>query len=493
MFENLTGTHKPDILDCISNLSSDEVFTPPKIVGQILDLLPSEVWKNKDLKFLDPACKSGVFLREIAKRLMSGLEDAIPNEEDRRDHIFHNMLYGIAITELTGLIARRSLYYSKSAISDRAVTKFSSDQGNIKFERGSHTYIRGKCKFCGSPENSLERGEHLENYAYQFIHNEKALDMKFDVIIGNPPYQLESGGFGAQATPIYHLFVETALKLNPRYMSFIIPARWFAGGMGLDSFRQKMLAEKRIKTLVDYPDSTECFPGVDIAGGICYFLWDANYSGDVNFISIQGGNKSETERSLGANDVLVRHNGAISILEKVSKFKEKTLFEQVSSVSPFNMSTNFSDYSANGSITVHTRNFETHKISKAKITKNVEWIDKFKVLVSQAYGERGSYPFLITGKPFVVEPPSVCTATYLVIATSSSKKTAESIQEYLKTRFCRFLISLRKNTQHLNADRFKFVPEQDWKQKWTDDLLYKKYNLTKDEIEFIHSMIREMP
>src|SRR5690554_5635959 len=213
MFENITGTRKPDILNCLSNLSSDEVFTPPEVVNDLLDLFPSDVWTNPNHKFLDPACKSGVFLREIAKRLLVGLQDVMPDEVERRQHIFSNMLYGIAITELTGLISRRSVYYSKNASCEYSVVKLGSTDGNIHYSRGKHRYINKKCIVCGAPEGDLDRGEHLENYAYQFLHTKNIgdiFDMKFDVVIGNPPYQLQDAGKSTGASPIYHRFVQKA-------------------------------------------------------------------------------------------------------------------------------------------------------------------------------------------------------------------------------------------------------------------------------------------
>jgi site-specific DNA-methyltransferase (adenine-specific) len=345
MFKNIIGTHKPDILDCISNLSSDEVFTPPSVVNQVLDLLPQKVWENPKLKFLDPACKSGVFLREAAKRLMIGLEAEIEDEDVRRKHIFQNMLYGIPITELTGYIARRSVYYSKVANSKNSVVKLESEQGNIVYKRGIHNYVRGKCMDCGAPEGVLDRGEELENYAYQFIHKNEVFKMKFDVIIGNPPYQLRDAGDSTGASPIYHLFVNQAKKLDPRYISMIIPSRWFAGGKGLDDFRDQMLKDKRISHLVDFHDAGDCFPGVEIKGGVCYFLWDQKYSGPCEVTPVLGGEKLKSaKRHIDSYDVFVRFNQSVEILQKVRLLRERVISEQISSRKPFSFPTNFKDY-----------------------------------------------------------------------------------------------------------------------------------------------------
>ena len=283
MSDNLFNkVYNPDVLSCLANLSNDEVFTPPEIVNQMLDMLPQELFRNPDTTFLDPACKTGVFLREIAKRLIKGLENQIPDLQERIDHIFHKQLFGIAITELTSLLSRRGIYCSKYPNSDFSVTKFSSSEGNIRFKRIDHTWVNGRCKYCGT-NRTYDRGEELETHAYEFIHTdnlEKLFNMKFDVIIGNPPYQLsDGGGTGSSAMPIYHKFIQQSKKLNPRFITMIIPSRWFSGGKGLDDFRDEMLHDDRIREIHDFGNANDCFPGVAIEGGVCYFLWNREQRG----------------------------------------------------------------------------------------------------------------------------------------------------------------------------------------------------------------------
>jgi site-specific DNA-methyltransferase (adenine-specific) len=491
--------HVPDILDCIANLSSDEVFTPPDVANQVLDLLPKEIWSNPDIKILDPCTKTGIFLRESARRLMIGLEKNIPDETKRREHIFKNMLFGIAITELTGLVARRSLYYSKDAKNDFSVVKFNDSDGNIQFKRMEHEYVQGKCSTCGSPYENLERGDALENYAYQFIHEKVPTNMKFDVVVGNPPYQIQSEGFGAQATPIYQLFVEQAFRLKPRYVAMIIPSRWFAGGMGLNAFRKRMLESTKFTNLVDFPNAAEMFPGVDIAGGICYFLHDEKHDGPCVVKTFQDGKiSSESERYLGEHgDVFVRFNEALPILEKVKKQINETgsLEGKVSAINPFGIATNFSDYEEKKtakSVSLFTKDGEKF-IKNNQVSSSRELIPAWKVLIAKAYGERGSYPYLITSKPRVIPPNSVCSMTYLVAGAFDSQKEAENYEIYLRTRFVRFLVGVLKNTQDVSRNKFQFVPILSMKESWNDEKLFKKFGITKNEQDFIFSMIREMP
>ena len=355
LFDNV---YNPDVLSCLANLSNDEVFTPPEIVNKMLDMLPQELFRNPDTTFLDPACKTGVFLREIAKRLIVGLEPQFPDLQERLDHIFHNQLYGIAITELTSWLSRRGVYCSKFPHSEFSVSYFDEEHqdGNVRFKRLQHTWdppklMRdingrkiGKCVFCGAARDEYDRDEELETYAYEFIHRsnpEEIFNMKFDVIIGNPPYQLSDGGNGKSAKPIYQLFVDKAKKLNPRYLSMIIPSRWFSGGKGLDDFRKSMLSDRRMKKIVDYENFKDVFPGVDLAGGACYFLWEKDYNGMCEVVNYNKDNPSSMMRYLDDNEIFIRQNMAVEIVKKVQSQNKRFLNGRVSARKPFGLPTNY--------------------------------------------------------------------------------------------------------------------------------------------------------
>ena len=489
--------YNPDVLSCLANLSNDEVFTPPQLANQMLDMLPQELFQSPDTKFLDPCTKSGVFLREIAKRLIDGLADTIPDLQKRIDHIMHHQLYGIAITRLTALMSRRSLYCSKDASCKYSLSHFDDADGNIHFDEIQHTWQNGKCRYCGASQEVYDRGGDLESHAYEFIHtdnpNEFYNNMTFDVIIGNPPYQLDDGGARASAKPIYHLFVEQAKKLNPRYLTMIIPARWYAGGKGLDDFRDSMLNDDRVRCLVDFFDATDCFPGIDISGGVCYFLWNRDNRGKCIVKNIKGKELNETERFLSEYSSFIRFNRAITIMNKINTRNEKNFSIQISSRKPFGIETNahINREKKNDSILIYAYP-DNGYISKSKVILNKEWVDEYKVLISYAYGERGDFPYLVLGKPFIGEPNSCCTETYLVIGPFATRRICENVISYIKTKFFRFLVLLRKNTQHATSKVYQFVPQQDFSKPWTDEELYKKYGLTEEEIAFIESMIRPM-
>lgn len=494
-----SDNYNPDVLSCLANLSSDEVFTSPQLANKILNLLPEDIWTDKNTTFLDSVCKTGVFLREIAKRLDAGLEKQIPDRQERINHIFGRQLFGIGITELTSLLSRRSVYCSKTANGKYSVCEtFGNPEGNIRFERIEHTWENGRCAFCGASEANYERGEELETHAYEFIHTEnpeEIFDMKFDVIVGNPPYQLSDGGFGRSASPIYHKFVQQAKKLNPRYLTMIIPARWFGGGKGLNEFRAEMLNDDRIRKIVDYEDATEVFPGVSIAGGICYFLWERGTAGQCEVVNIYNDTQTTSTRPLNEFSTFIRHSNAIPIVRKVLTKREKLMCEQVSSYKPFGLRT-YAKPQKTGDIILHWQKGEG-PYKRSEITAGLEIIDKWKVISSRSGHEHAGDPGKggqrrVLSKIEVLPPGTICTETYLVIGTYEKEAEAINLVAYMHTRFFRFLLSLFMYSHSITRDTYAFVPILDMSKSWTDEKLYKKYALTKDEIAFIESKIRPM-
>ncbi|MCE2660321.1 MAG: Eco57I restriction-modification methylase domain-containing protein [Rubrivivax sp.] len=505
----------PDVLTCIANLSNDEVFTPPEFAGRMLDTLATawaadhdgaNIWADKTVKFLDPCTKSGVFLREITARLVNGLAAEIPDLEKRVTHILTQQVYGIGITHLTSLLARRSVYCSKHAQGKHSIAKaFGHDAGNIWFERMEHTWVDGKCKYCGASQKTLDRGESLESHAYAFIHTDdiKARiaelfgpDMQFDVIVSNPPYQLDDGGYGTSAAPIYQLFVDKALDLDPRYAVFVTPSRWMAGGKGLDKYRQKMLADRRMRNIVDYPKLYEGFPGVKIRGGISYFLWDREHHGPCTVQTIWDGQPTgpEVARYLDAYDILVRRNEAVSILEKVRAKGEPTLSARVSSGKPFGLRTFFHGKPDSKRLKAPVKLFGSQKVTfveRQEISVNTDLIDRWKVLMTAVQGTSAAVETKFLSRPIIAGPGSACTETYLVAGHFDTEEEASKFATYLRSRFVRFLVSLRKATQHATRDVYAFVPDLPLEQEWTDATLYQRYALTQEEVAFVKSQVAE--
>lgn len=539
----------PDVLTCIANLSNDEVFTPPELANKMLDALTeawaasnngADIWADPEVKFLDPVTKTGVFLREVASRLTDGLKDAIPVLEDRVDHILTKQVFGIGITHLTSLLARRSVYCSKDATGLHSVaSSFTHPDGNVWFERVEHTWVggtewvltadrngnqverftNGKCKYCGASQKALDRGEGLETHAYAFIHTHDIRarvaelfgdDMQFDVIIGNPPYQLNDGGYGTSAAPIYNEFVDQAKKLAPRLLAMIIPSRWFAGGKGLDEFRESMLTDDRLRSIDDYLSASDVFPDGAGKGGVCYFLWDRDNPGPCRVSThFKDWPVTAATRPLlepGA-DVFIRFNEGLSILKKVvavetgqkkvlSLPKEKRFEQMVSSRKPFGLETTFRGAATKsaGDVLVY-QNGGKGFIPRSSISTGTHLVDKWKIYVGYAApgtGNKDTYPHRIISTPFVGEPGTISSETYLCIGPLGSKSQAESVLSYLSCRLTRLLILLHKPSQHVTRAVYSFVPTQEWTRRWTDEDLYAKYGLSASEIAFIEKVVRPM-
>jgi len=509
--------HNPDVLLCIANLSSDEVLSSPDLANRMLNLLPAEIWNDPNATFLDPACKEGIFGREITRRLHAGLAQIIPDPKERARHILNKQVFGLATSELTAQMSRRSVYGNKKANShltmDGALPHLMDTQnGHIRFPIVKHNFNnQGKCTLCGFvtkyPHNNLEK----TNHAYPFIHlsleeiqSLEGFPMQFDVIIGNPPYQLSDGGFGASASPIYQKFVESAIALNPKHLIMITPSRWFAGGKGLDEFRARMLADHRIQELVDYPNPKDVFPGISISGGVSFFHWNAQYDGPCQVSTVSGYGEHETRNTAtrfldGFGDTFVRWNSAVSILEKVADVRKKhgwgTMDAKVSSSKPFGLRTNIKP-KKKGDIDFYA-NKSAGRMNRKDLLSGHDWVDCWKVLAPAAFGGGEDYPHFVTGTPFVVAPGSACSETYNVIGAfhpnqdKNAEIKARRLAIYYATRFFRFLVLQLKNSQHVPKDRYAFVPDLPMDRDWTDTELFNLFGLSEEERQTVQNMVRE--
>ncbi|SJN46610.1 type III restriction system endonuclease, putative [Microbacterium esteraromaticum] len=525
--------HNPDVLTCIANLSNDEVFTPPELAKQMLHTLEeawaksndgASIWADPEVTFFDPFTKSGVFLREIVARLTSGLEAAIPDLNDRVDHILTRQVFGIGITQLTALLARRSVYCSKDATGKHSIAKsFDRDWGNIWFERTEHSWSGGKtnhalldgegaptvtgrrCRFCGAAESEYLRDSALESHAYAFIHTDDikarinelfGADMQFDVIIGNPPYQLnDGGGTGSSARPIYQLFIQQAQRLEPRFLSMVVKANWYTGGKGLDHFRNAMLSDRRIRALTDFPDSRQAFDGVDIAGGVCYFLWERDNPGDCVVETRVGSETIAVTRRLDEHAVFVRDNRALVILEKVRAISPSSLSRRVSARNPFTVNPAH-ERDQVGDLYLYASGADG-RVERKYVARGEALIDAWKVLVSKTSSEHAGQTDKqgqrrVLSRLEVMPPASVATGSYLVIGPFSSESEASNAVGYLRTRFARFLISAILLTQNMTRGSYEFVPDVGFERAWTDEDLYTKYDLTPEEVTLIETQIKPM-
>lgn len=529
-----------DILETITNVGNDEVFTPRKTCEMILDSLPEEVWHNPNYKWLNPATKNGIFEREIALRLDEGLKEKIPDIEKRRKHILQNMIFSIGQTRFTSNVARRTVYYCSQAnrkcdglkandghfVNGYAIgngTWFNDEEGNIKTPNIAHTFKNGKCIFCGISENSKYNDKNqLETYAYEFIHfnNENILkhlqdrffggnrNMKFDVIIGNPPYQLSDGGAQASARPIYQLFVQQAISLKPKYLCMIMPSRWMTGGKGLDAFRSSMISDKHIRFLNDFPDGKICFPNNDIKGGVCFFLWNCDEEGKCKIIQHIGNEKIQSERFLKEDntDVFIRDSRLVNIYKKVAAYKGGFFSKIVSPLKP---------YGLRGDIFINPSKYSLPPISKEKINGGLiihglderlkrviryipldyplpkkDLLPGYKLFVARNQGS-GVFGEILSDS-ILGGPNELCTETYVVFGPFKTEKEAKNCWEYVKTKFFRAILGIRKLDQNASQSVYGYIPLLDFNKNWTDKELFELFNLSKEERAFIENNVKEM-
>lgn len=433
-----------------SRLSTSEIITPQAVAKKMVEMLPKEeLLKQGTPRFLDMAAKQGEF--------------------------------ALALIDYFGMEIKEHIY-------------------SLPTSKVSYEFTRKIYELLEMPiANIIEDFTTYELITENQETNIKQLqDMKFDVVVGNPPYHREDGGGReSAAVPLYDKFVDVAKGVSHRYTSIIVPARWYSGGRGLDDFRETMLADKHIRVLHDFPETKDCFDGLNIRGGVCYFLRDMLHDGECEVYNASNGIEKSQKRLLKEGDieVFIRYNQAISILRKVQKFKEETFDKYVSSSRPFGMRSNFNDFVAEKTETHSIKLYRFGALGYIKpsnVTRLAHLTDKYKVIVSKASPGGDDYPHSIVSKPIISEPKSVCTETYLVIKDVVSKEEAANLVSYIKTRFFRFMMSLIKNTQNISKKSYGLVPVQDFSKPWTDAELYKKYGITTEEQKFIESIIRPM-
>ena len=545
-----------DILETITNVGNDEVFTPRKICDEMLDALPEEVWHNPNYKWLNPCSKNGIFEREIAIRLDKGLKDIIPETEKRRKHVLQNMIFSIGLTKFTSHVARRTLYYCNDAsrkcdglkaddghyINGYSIGNgswFNTSDGNILTPRSDHKFGKdNRCIYCGIRSDSkYVDPNQREQYAYEFIHNNKNFlleqhlqkkffngdkNMKFDIIIGNPPYQLSFGIQGtnsANSLSIYNNFISNAISLNPKYVSMITPSRWMTKtAQGIpEEWVDKMIKDNRFVSIDDYQYGGDVFSTVEIKGGVSFFLWDRDYNGKCTYTYHYTNNKEKITRidyldSKNAG-VVIRDPKSFAIIDRISKVegfyyeKEDENFSGLVSPKHFFdngglLTSNWKDYKLEQSKEYNIKYYVSQQsngvpfgwISEKQLPTNKHTLQLHKVFIPAAGGSGTDKKIL--GTPFYGEPMSVCSQTYLVIGYDPKHNLDENkcknIIKYIQTRFFRYLVSVKKKTQNGPRGVYQFVPLQDFSKPWTDKELYAKYKLSDEEIRVIEDNIEEI-
>ncbi|MDG1938428.1 MAG: Eco57I restriction-modification methylase domain-containing protein [Pseudomonadales bacterium] len=539
-----------DILTLFESLNNHEVFTPPRLARELLSLIPKSVWSDPNTRVLDPCVKSGVFLREAMYLCFEGLRgkgsfkaqdgNTYNLEEPKQlmKHILKNMLFGISTSELTGYLSRRTLYGVMEANTDKQtalIDAFGRSKNNHEwtedekvnflirnwfndyydhkmfnvldykgYEReGNIFYPREKVQKKVIEDGSYE----IEDTYYPFIEDNtehskieqiRNGEMKFDVIIGNPPYQISDGGNAASAKPIYHKFVESAFSLSPKYISFIIPARWYAGGKGLKNFRESMLLNTHVSHLIDYANGKDCFPGTSIGGGVCYFLYNKSYTGPCQVTNINNGSSSVSKRSLSRYPFFIRDNKSVKIIESMGDKLKNSIASIISSRNPFGYPTKHrgKETSFPSCLTLHSSQGISYVPREAE-SKYDTAIDSYNVIISRVTTEHANEPakdgrFKVLSTIKVIGPKEVCTDSYLRLGAFETSEEAENLAAYLKTKTARFLLLQAITSINLSSEKFIFVPLVDFSECWTDSKLKVHFSLSDEQVLYINASMREI-
>ncbi len=490
-------TSKEDIFELIPNQKTNQIFTPKKVVQMMINQLEEHdpsLFTRTDSTFIDLYMKSGMYITEIVKKLFKNTRKEYKSDYDCLKHILENQVFGLAPSPILQGITQSFI--------------FGFDTEN-KISRKN--FIQHDL----TPQAQ-------EGVAKQKLHELLNLNenMKFDAVVGNPPYQIGdgSGGSSDSAIPVYNKFIEEAINMKPQNICMIVPSKWMVGGRGLQNFREQMMEEKRLKMIYDYENASDCFPGVHIDGGVCYFIWDKDYNGmiDYTFKTNQGKiNKSNRFLKNNQFEYVIRNNDIFSIISKISN--EKSFSSIVSNTRPFGIRNYlFNEPERYPESNLKFEPFENSikiygvkgikggakrvigYISDSIIVRSIESINKYKLFFTTSYSTNAINP------PETIKglPNEVCTETFLMIGHFESEKERNNCYNYISTDFFKTLLYFGKGTMHVTSSVFGLIPLQDFTTKsdidWSkstldiDQQLYKKYNLAEVEISFIKSMIKPM-
>lgn len=445
-----------------------------------------------DSHILEINSKSGLYPLYCAYNIYRSRVEAMKQKYGEIGHAFAQNLWDTTIEQNIFVVCKTPMAVS---ITRRTLAGFRDVKVNAVYYPG---IIENLKKNPASVVNSIKNAKHFWN-----IENVK--EMKFRAVVGNPPYQVMDGGNKASATPVYNLIMELAKALRPNYVSLIMPAKWYTDGKGLEAFRNEMLNDDRIAKLYDFADSHDCFPTVDIAGGVCYLLWDSNYHGNCEFTSVLHGERRTAHRKLNEGDNFIRSIDAIGIVDKIKKTAKNFLNSKVSSRKPFGLATNVVPTDEGDIVLKYNKGKGPYKTELVPINKDK--IKEWKVIASYLTAEHAGQTDSngqkrILSSLDILKPGEICTETYLVLDALGTEEEANALFKYMKTQLVRFLIAQLAATQHLSKDKFAFVPLQDFTSSsdidWSkpvadiDRQLYKKYGLTDEETAFIERTIKPM-
>lgn len=444
-----------------------------------------EIWKDVLQDNIFVVCRTKMAV-SITKRTLAGF---------RKDIRMNIRCYEHEVP-VTDLVSAGVIKAADEHVTKEGKTYFFNSHASLECDLTN--VLRAKPELF---QNDIVRGNDFW-HVYNSIpksENEDINNMKFKAIVGNPPYQVMDGGTHNGAMPIYHQFVKTCKALSPTYNSLIMPSRWFAGGRGLDDFRTEMLNDTRLSVLHDFIDSKQLFKTADIAGGICYYLWDAKHNGECEVSTHAGNTVSSIKRKLNEHDIFVRDNIGLSIVKKIQAVSDEFMDKGVLQLAPFGLRTYIRGEALPFENSIKVLSSEGYGyVSKDDINRNREKMNKYKVVIGRlvpSNGEVGIDPskgYKAITCPQVVQNDEVVTETYLVCATLDTLREAVNCCEYLKLKFPRFLLRLTYSSMNVNRANFVFVPNQDFNRSYSDEDLYKKYNLTEDEIAYIERLIRPM-